>query len=591
MKLKKIDKRKKSKSKSKSKTREENKPKLPKQFYDDGLGEILDWIDTEILDPAELKRLKNRDKNGVDDGNKLTNKPNKKSTKLYGDNDTQLDPLQAPRRVKFNLPDDSEAPKVDKTVSDRTRGLINRLTAQTMPFVTSEFEKLYSSHSRQDIDAALFNTIESSIINSNTLTKRKLVAELMLLASYLNYSISQGIGASLVHRLVQRFEHLYKLEPDPSDMSSAYQDDPDKRMENILSCLANLYIIGMISSNVIFEVAKRINEGFFRPKSVELLLFILKSIGFHLRKDPTPMRLLILKTQENCKELEKLCGLDSRIKFMVEALTAIKNNNVSKLENYGCDIDTSTIEQTMKSLIQRTKLPICLSDATYDEILNSCNWYLLETRIDETNADKSDTQVAANQIAKVKLTQMEEKVCKALRLNKPAEKTIFSALSKASDYIEACNVVLGFGLTHCSDTMSVCVNVAIHEKKYNPFYFNVINNLAKHNRRYKMAAKFAIQDKIRIISELKQSRVDIFKKLCFELIRSNAVPITILKAVEWANLNSCTKDYLVFLFDQISQLAEEERRAIMSKVERKSSFAAAMRTFSACFLEDCHLFK
>lgn len=585
MKLKSIDKRRrKSKSKSKDET-----PKLPKQFYDDGLGEILDWIDTEILSQSEAKKLKSREDN--DDDKSI--KKRRKESKLYGDNEIDPDPLKAPRRVKIKLTDDdAPAVKIEKSVDDRTRGLVNRLAAQTMPFVTSEFEKMYSTNPRQSINAALFNCIENSIIISSTLAKRKLVAELMLLVSYLSHSISDDIGASIVHRLIKKFEEVYNIDPDPSDMSSAYSEDSDKRGENIICCLINLYVIGLVSANVIFELAKRINDGFFRPKSVELLSFLLKSVGFQLRKEASLMRQLILRGQENCKNLEKVCGLDSRVKFMIEAMNAIRNNNVNKLENYGCDIDTSTIQMTLKSLIKKTRLPASLNDATYEEILNSSNWYLLETRVDGNDEpEKGDNKKKDAIQTVVKTNELENKICRALKLNKPAEKTIFCALSKASDYIEACNIIIGFGLNSCSDAMLVCIHAAIYEKKYNPFYFNVINNLSKHNRRYKMGAKFAIQDKIRTLDGLNNIRVDIFKRLCFELVKAGAIPITILKSVEWANLNSSTKNYLVYMFENISELDDNVRRSIMVKVEKKSSFAAAMRTFCNCFVKGCQIFK
>lgn len=585
MKSKSVAKKRKTKKGDKTGEKTDEKPRLPKQFYDDGLGDILDWIDTEVLSHSELKKLKERGKNDESNGPKSA-KRLKKSTRLYGENEVDLNIF--PRRVKFQPTADDPEISVDKAITDRVRGLMNRLTAQTMGFVTSEFEKLYSSHPRQSINVAIFNTIESSVICSSTLTKRKLVAELMLLTSYLSHSISNNIGATLVHRLIKKFNELYMIELDSSDV---YRDDPDKRLENILCCLANLYVIGLVSANIIFEVAKKINDGLFRPKSVELLLFILKSVGFQLRKEPTQMRQLILRTQDNCKELEKACGLISRIQFMIDALTAIKNNNVNKLENYGCDVDSGTIETTLKGLIRRTKLPESLNDATYEEILNSSNWYLLDTRLDDELKASDDGELSRQTVRKANVSEREEQICRALNLNRPAEKTIFSALSKASDYIEGCNIILGFGLDHCSEAMRVCVHAAIHGKKYNPFYFNVINNLSKYNRRYKMAAKFAIQDIIRALSNLSQPRVELFQKLTLELVLENAVPITILKSVEWANINQSSKSYLVSLFEQISELPDEKKRVIMSKVDKKGSFATAMRTFCNCFLKGCHLFK
>jgi len=555
------------------------KKRYPKSFYDDGLGDILEWIDDEVLVHSETKAKKKGRSTVGDDGDIRADirKGRKRRVKLYGDNELSNSVHKSASRVTFELNDEQNC-GTDKKLDDRVRGLVNRLTAQTMPYITSEFEKLYSSQPRTSINAAIFNTLESSILLDHAITKRKLMAELMLLVSYLSSKINQDIGASLIHRLLFKFESLYK----DRDTNAG------KRIDNILNCLLNFYAIGLISANVIFELAKRICSEDFRPKSVELMLSIVNSVGFQLRKDnPISMRQLIIMAQDRSKLLKSNSEISTRIEFMLEALCAIKNNNTSKLENYGCDIDRDTIQSTLKSLIKRSKLAECLADASYDEIINSPNWYLLETRVDDTAPQDPSTKSTING----DVSKSDERICKALGLSKPAEKTIFSALLRVVDYVEASNVIIRFGLNHCSDAMLVCIHVATHEKKYNPFHFNLINNLCNFNRKYKMAAKFTIQDKIRVLSRMKTERVDIFKVLCFELIKSDAVPVTILKAVEWADISSSTKEFLTYLLESISNLSVEEKSKIMSKVDKKSTFAGAMRTFTRCFLVGCKLFQ
>jgi nucleolar MIF4G domain-containing protein 1 len=466
--------------------------------------------------------------------------------------------------------------KSGKSVEAKARGLINRLTAQTMKYVSTEFQKLYSAHKRSSINAILLKSVDSSLISKTAVAKRKIVAELMLLVSYLSHKISPNVGASLVHHLLAKFEQLYKYG----------SDDEDKRLDNITLCFANLYIIGLISATVIYQITERIcSPEDFRAKSIELLLILLKNVGFQLRKDdPALMRQLIMMSMEQCKQFKQNKELGSRIEFMMDALSAIKNNNVSKIKNYGCDIDKSTIESTLKALVKKVRLSESLSDATYNDILESANFHLLERRLEKQETTKSDS--AQEFIG----TKAEKKICKALGFNKPAEKVIFSALLRVTDFVEASNILIGFGNKYCSDVMVVCLQVAIHEKKYNCFYYDLINNLCKFHRKYKIACKFAVQDKIRNLSNMPKKRVDIFKLLTFELIKSDAIPITVLKSVEWSNVNESTRDYLVFLLKSISELPEEKRDKIMLKADKRSSFASAMRTFTKCFLEDCELF-
>lgn len=553
------------------------KRKYPKAFYDDGIGDMLEWLDDEVLVHSEDNKLSSRETK-VNKKSKNVNKKVNKKTTIYGENNTGNQVFKPARKLKFKLEDEDENKViVDKRLEDRVRGLINRLAAQTMPFVTSELEKLYSTNQGTLVTAAIFNNIESSIINEHALAKRKLVAELMLLVSYLNLRVGQIIGASIVHQLMHKFEILYQTT----------DGEGDQRLNNIILCMVSLYTTGLINANIIFELTKRICSDNFKPKSLELLLLIIKSVGFQLRKESTPlMKQLIIMSQDRCKTIKTNPNISTKLDYMSEALSAIKNNNLSKINNYGSDIDKDTIESTMKSLIQRTKLPQSLSDAKYEEIVLSSNWYLLETRLEDQGV-APDKQVQDKFLHNKK----DKVICKALGLNKPSEQTIFSALLRASDYVEASNVIIGFGLNHCSDAMLVCLHVAIHEKKYNQFYFNLINNLCKFNRKYKMAAKFAIQDKIRVLSQMKIERVEIFKVLCFELVKSDAIPITILKSIEWADISTSTKAYLIYLLESISSLEDVDKKKIMSKIDRKSSFAGAMRTFTNCFLEECKLFK
>lgn len=553
------------------------KRKYPKAFYDDGIGDMLEWLDDEVLIHSSENQLSSRETKSKEKSRKVSKKADKKTT-IYGENDTSNLVFKSQRKLKFELEDEDENKiNVDKKLEDRVRGLINRLAAQTMPFVTSEFEKLYSTTQGTLVTAAIFNSIESSIITEHTLAKRKLIAELMLLVSYLNLRVGQIIGASIIHQLMHKFETLYRTT----------DGEGDQRLNNIILCMVSLYTTGLINANTIFEIAKRVCSDDFKPKSLELLLLIIKSVGFQLRKDSTPlMKQLIIMSQDKCKTIKTNASLTTKLDFMSEALTAIKNNNLSKISNYGSDIDKDTIESTLKSLIQRTKLPESLSDAKYEEIVQSSNWYLLETRLEDQRIEpEKSTQDKFLDSKKDKI------ICKALGLNKPTEQTIFSALLRASDYVEAINVIIGFGLNHSSDAMLVCFHVAIHEKKYNPFYFNLINSLCKFNRKYKMAAKFTIQDKIRVLSQMKIERVEIFKVLCFELVKSDAIPITILKSIEWADINKSTKAYLAYLLESISTLADEDKKKIMSKIDKRSSFAGAMRTFTNCFLKECKLFQ
>lgn len=588
------------------------KGKLPKAFHDDGLADILEWIDDEILKPkeSELRLRKKRplalhtretkekkrsieetfdgddDDDSVVDTDDIKTETKRRKTKpqlaedIYGNVLDEHGNIVEQNVAIGKLDADSDMIEVDESLQRKVRGLINRLTSQTISYVSSEIEKLYKTHQRLMINEAIFRVIDTSGIHLNNLAPRKLVAELMLLVSYLSHRIGNELGSGFVHRLVVKFEKLIKI---------IKIDDESKSIDNVVACLVNLYIINLIGVQFIFEIVQQLCVH-FSEKSIELILFILKTVGFQLRKDdPSRMRQFIMTTQEKCSDLGSVTG-GTRVEFMIDALAAIKNNNITKLHNYGCNIDRDTIESTMKNLIKRAHLPESLEPGTYEEVLASSKWHVLETQVYHPPTSEKQVKISLKQpVLSESEPSTDAKLCKALGLNTPIRKTIFNALINASDYIEATNSIIGCGVKCASDAMTVCLHMAIHERVYNPFYFHLFNNLCKFDRKYKMATKFAVQDKIRELSSSvgsSKTRVAVFARLTFELVKEDAIPITILKAVEWADIGSAHSEYLNILLGSIMKQPEKSVKKVFSKVDKKETFASALRMFIACFLKE-----
>jgi nucleolar MIF4G domain-containing protein 1 len=104
----------------------------------------------------------------------------------------------------------------------------------------------------------------------------------------------------------------------------------------------------------------------FEEKDVECILHMLRNVGFNLRKDnPMALKNLILSLQKQASGASDEMRDNSRVKFMLDVLLAIKNNNVTKIPNY----DTSYSEhlkKIMKGFIRKgnyvTQLNISLED-------------------------------------------------------------------------------------------------------------------------------------------------------------------------------------------------------------------------------------
>lgn len=447
-------------------------------------------------------------------------------------------------------------------------GLVNRLSSQRETTVFQSFEKLYSQHIKAEVNNALFDILFKSTI-CDTISKKKLIADFMVIVAYLSHRVDNQIGASYVHRLLVKFDSMY----------SNATDDDNKKMENILLSLINLYYIGLIKSYSIFDIAKHICNSHFREKSIELILIILRAIGIQLRNDnPSLMKQLISLSQQKSSLVS---DASQRVQFMIDTLNAIKNNNVNKIANYGTDVDRDLLEQTLKKLIQKPRLSASMCEASYETILKSSNWYLLDSR-NNLERVKERTQQPL-------LSIKNKKICKALRLDTQQRQTIFNGLLTATDYVEATNIMLGYGLNSSSDVILVCLQVSLHEKKFNPFYLKLIKSLCNFNRRYKMATKFLIQDKLRELGQIvKVNQLNNFRLITYELLKLNTVPMTIFKAIDWKNVGPSHVEFLKYIFTKLHELPEDEKRVLLSKIDKSS--IKLMKAFCKCFIEEKHIF-
>ena len=96
----------------------------------------------------------------------------------------------------------------------------------------------------------------------------------------------------------------------------------------------------------------------FKPKDIQLIILCLTNCGMSLRKDdPVALKNFILKVQSVAT---KKRTEDSRVQFMLEVLTGIKNNNVNKIPNY----DPSHFEHLRKNI------KVCIREGKFATELN-----------------------------------------------------------------------------------------------------------------------------------------------------------------------------------------------------------------------------
>lgn len=99
------------------------------------------------------------------------------------------------------------------------------------------------------------------------------------------------VGASFLETVVRKFDEVYK---NPSE---------GKESDNLLAIIGHLYNFQVVHSLLIFDILKLLVKG-FAEKDVELVLFMLRNVGFALRKDDAlALKELISEGQRKAREM------------------------------------------------------------------------------------------------------------------------------------------------------------------------------------------------------------------------------------------------------------------------------------------------
>ena len=121
--------------------------------------------------------------------------------------------------------------------------------------------------------------------------------------------------------------------------------------------ISYLYSWKIVQCSLVFDILNNLAER-FKPKDIQLIILCLTNCGMSLRKDdPVALKSFILKVQSVAT---KKRTEDSRVQFMLEVLTGIKNNNVNKIPNY----DPSHFEHLRKNI------KVCIREGKFATELN-----------------------------------------------------------------------------------------------------------------------------------------------------------------------------------------------------------------------------
>ncbi|XP_057679777.1 nucleolar MIF4G domain-containing protein 1 [Corythoichthys intestinalis] len=425
----------------------------------------------------------------------------------------------------------AELEKLKKNV----KGLVNRLSEPNMSSISSQLEALYMSHSRKDMNETLTEVLLAACVTPALMPDR-LLMEHILLVSILHHAVGLEVGAHFLETVVRQFDDTYK------------QPSEGKECDNLVAIVAHLYNFQVVHSLLIFDILQRLVAA-FTEKDIELVLFVLRNVGFSLRKDDAlALKELITEAQRKAADVGKKFQDQTRVRFMLETMLALKNNDMRKIPGYDPE-PVEKLKKLQRTLIQRStagsdmKLRVSLENLLSADQVG--RWWIV-------GSSWSGAPMISNQESKgvgegqFQFTTKVLELARKQRMNTEVRRNIFCVIMTSEDYIDAFDKLLRMGLKDKQEReiVHVLMDCCLQEKTFNSFYAVLGEKFCAHDRRFQMTFQFTLWDKFRELSNLPARSFNNVCQLVTRFLQNKCLSLSLLKAIEFGELDKPTVRFL-----------------------------------------------
>ncbi|KAJ8911639.1 hypothetical protein NQ315_005984 [Exocentrus adspersus] len=457
-------------------------------------------------------------------------------------------------------------------------GLLNRLAESNMHNIASQIENLYMNNSRNDMNETLTSLITESLV-SEVITPERLLMEHVILIIILHANVGTEVGAHFLQCVVKKFDEFL----------DANHEVENKKLDNVVNIISQLYNFKLFDAKLLYDILYKLTKK-FEEKHVECILHILRSVGFTLRKDdPLALKNFILDIQKQAAHASNETKDNPRVKFMLDILLAIKNNNVTKIPNY----DTSYSEhlkKVMKGFIRKgnyvTQLNISLEDLIKAD--ERGRWWVVGSAWAgnfSENTEKVEKTGTTGDFSE-KLLALAQKQ----RMNTDTRRNIFCILMSAEDYLDAFEKLLRLGLKNQQEReiINIILHCCLQEKQYNPYYAVLAQKFCEYDRKYQMTIKCSIWDKLKSLGEHSGNQLSNLAKMLTYLFIEKGLPISTLKIMEFSELDKVTLRFMRQIL--LGILLHKDNEACLSVFEKVAQsdklklFRESLRLFIHHFL-------
>lgn len=424
---------------------------------------------------------------------------------------------------------------------------MNRLSEPNMANISGQLEEMYMNRSRKDMNDTLTEVLLAACVTTALMPDR-LLMEHVLLLSVLHHAVGLEVGAHFLETVVRKFDAVYK---NPTE---------GKECDNLVAIVAHLYNFQVVHSLLIFDILKLLIAA-FTEKDIELVLFVLRNVGFSLRKDDAlALKDLISEAQRKATDAGARFKDQTRVCFMLETMLALKNNDMRKIPGYDPE-PVERLKKLQRTLISRSasgsdlKLRVSLDSLLRAEQVG--RWWIVGSSW--AGAPMISDEGSTNTKASTAEGQFSAKVldlARKQRMNTEVRRNIFCVLMTSEDYMDAFEKLLRMGLKDKQEReiVHVLIDCCLQEKSFNAFYAVLGQKFCAHDRRFQMTFQFSIWDKFRELDNLSSTTFNNFVQLITYFLQKKCLPLTILKAIEFGELD---KPKVRFLRQILTKLLKE----------------------------------
>ncbi|KAK7881765.1 hypothetical protein WMY93_030174 [Mugilogobius chulae] len=445
-----------------------------------------------------------------------------------------------------NMEDDKRKVELEK-LKRNVKGLLNRLSEPNMASISGQLEEMYMSCSRKDMNDTLTEVLLAACVTSSLMPDR-LLMEHVLLVSVLHHTVGLEVGAHFLETVVRKFDDIYK---NPSE---------GKECNNLIAIIAHLYNFQVVHSLLIFDILKLLVDA-FTEKNIELVLFVLRNVGFALRKDDAlALKELISEAQRKATDLGAKFKDETRVRFMLETMLALKNNDMRKIPGYDPE-PVERLRKLQRTLITRSasgsdmKLRVSLDCLLRAEQVG--RWWIVGSSWSGAPMISNDGTTTAKETPTVgKFSAKVLELARKQRMNTEVRRNIFCVLMTSEDYLDAFEKLLRMGLKDKQEReiVHVLMDCCLQEKTFNAFYAVLGEKFCTHDRRFQMTFQFSLWDKFRELDNLSNSTFNNLVQFITCFLKRKCLPLSVFKIIEFGELD---KTKVRFLRQILTKLLKE----------------------------------